>query len=116
MFDLSLPQLICPLAIWATLVCFFTSICFALREGIIKLQKLHRIPCSRCAFSTGDYRLKCTVRPCQAFTEEAIYCLDFEERQYFRWRRRIKQLATPLFKSLLLLFLLLRDNIVNKLP
>ena len=48
------------------------------RQGWKHLQQLHEIPCSRCAYFTGDYRLKCTVCPSQALTEEAIGCRDFE--------------------------------------
>lgn len=48
------------------------------RQGWKYLQQLHKIPCSRCAYFTGDYRLKCTVCPSQALTEEAIGCRDFE--------------------------------------
>lgn len=48
------------------------------RQGWQHLQQLHQIPCSRCAYFTGDYRLKCTVYPSQALTEEAIGCRDFE--------------------------------------
>lgn len=36
------------------------------------------MPCSRCAFFTGSYHLKCTVHPCKALSEEAIGCLDYE--------------------------------------
>ncbi len=49
-----------------------------LKKGIAQIQRVHQIPCDRCAFCTGDYRLKCTVRPKDAFTEEAINCSDFE--------------------------------------
>ncbi len=90
MFDLSLPQLFCPVIIWMTLVGFFTSICLAVREGAMKLQKLHQIPCNRCAFSTRDYRLKCTVCPRQAFSEEAIGCREFEAVCSISLRERLK--------------------------
>lgn len=39
-------------------------------------KKMHQIPCSSCRFFTGDYRLKCTVNPHIANTEEAIDCPD----------------------------------------
>jgi len=48
------------------------------KKGITHLKKLHQIPCSRCVFFTGDYRLKCTVNPLTAMSEEAISCRDFE--------------------------------------
>jgi hypothetical protein len=71
---------ICPILIWAVLVIFFSSICFALQDAIIRLKRLHQIPCSGCIFFTGDYRLKCTVHPCKALSEEAIDCLDYEPK------------------------------------
>jgi hypothetical protein len=49
-----------------------------LKQGWQHLQQLHQIPCSRCVYFTGDYRLKCTIYPSQALTEEAIGCRDFE--------------------------------------
>ena len=47
-------------------------------QGINYIKRLHQIPCSRCAFFTGDYRLKCTVHPSKALTENALECLDYE--------------------------------------
>ncbi len=65
---------------WTLLVLFLWSVWQALREGISQLTRLHKIPCSDCEFFTNDYRLKCTVRPFSACTEEAIGCSDFEPR------------------------------------
>jgi hypothetical protein len=48
------------------------------QEAIAYLRRLHQIPCSRCTFFTGDYRLKCTVNPLCAMSEQAIYCRYFE--------------------------------------
>lgn len=59
---------------------FVASVCLAVRDGIERLRRLHQVPCSRCAFYTGDYRLKCTVHPVTALSEEAIHCRDFEQR------------------------------------
>lgn len=69
---------LCPILIWLVLVGFFLSIFLAVQDGITRLKRLHQIPCSRCAFFTGDYRLKCTIHPCQALSEEAINCRDYE--------------------------------------
>jgi hypothetical protein len=44
---------------------------------IRQARQMHRIPCAGCAFCSGDYRLKCTVRPQEALTEDAIGCTDF---------------------------------------
>ncbi len=49
----------------------------ATRDAIAIGKRLHQIPCANCQFFTGDYHLKCTVRPKQALTEEAIYCSDY---------------------------------------
>ena len=68
---------------WATIALLFWSAWNTLREGITTLKRLHQIPCDRCAFFTGDYRLKCTVRPIDALTENAIDCRDFEEVPYY---------------------------------
>lgn len=70
--------LLCPLLIWLVSVGFFLSVCFAVEDGFVRLRRLHQIPCSHCAFFTGDYRLKCTVHPCKALSEDAIDCLDYE--------------------------------------
>lgn len=41
-------------------------------------RQMHRIPCANCVFCSGDYRLKCTVRPIVALTEAAIGCPEFQ--------------------------------------
>ena len=48
------------------------------KSGINYVKRLHQIPCSRCTFFTGDYRLKCTVHPYSALTETALNCTDYE--------------------------------------
>lgn len=82
LYFLQVPQLI-PAPILS--IGFFVSLPFVLwrfyntfREGMSYVKRLHEIPCDRCVFFTGDYRLKCTVNPCKACSEEAINCLDFE--------------------------------------
>ncbi|NCR18262.1 MAG: hypothetical protein GPJ22_13625 [Microcystis aeruginosa LL13-03] len=73
---LRLIPLLCPIAIWLVLLFFFTALFLAIAEAWGRLRKLHRIPCSRCVFCTGDYRLKCAVHPMRAFSEEAIHLVD----------------------------------------
>lgn len=46
-------------------------------DVIAQGKQMHQIPCTKCRFFTGDYRLKCTVNPSVANTEEAIGCHDF---------------------------------------
>ena len=45
---------------------------------ISEARVMHQIPCSKCIFFTGDYRLKCTVKPQIANTEKAIACGDYQ--------------------------------------
>ncbi|BAU09991.1 hypothetical protein LEP3755_04690 [Leptolyngbya sp. NIES-3755] len=71
---------LCCFCIFALLSVFLFSLSWAGQDGIKQLKRLHQIPCSRCAYFTGDYNLKCTVRPCEALTESAICCRDFEPR------------------------------------
>ena len=50
------------------------NFCLTFQQGISYVRRLHQIPCSRCIFFTGDYRLKCTVHPYNALTETALNC------------------------------------------
>lgn len=102
MFQLLLDEVIRPLAfplyclIFYTLVLVFVgSLYLAVRDGIARLRRLHQIPCSRCAFFTGDYRLKCTVHPLTALSEEAIGCRDFEQREALTNRQQGKTQTCP---------------------
>jgi hypothetical protein len=76
--SIPLPLLLCPTLIWLVLVFFFASLCFAVRDGVKRLRRLHQIPCNRCQYFTGDYRLTCTVHPYTAFSEDAICCCDYK--------------------------------------
>ncbi|WP_316432589.1 hypothetical protein [Leptolyngbya sp. NK1-12] len=69
---------LCPITLSTLLIGFIWAVIVALRDGITRLQKLHRIPCDRCVYFTGCHYLKCTVHPHRALTEEAVDCLDFE--------------------------------------
>ena len=60
------------------LVSFCGSLWKTFSTGWRHVYRLHQIPCYRCAFFTGDYRLKCTVHPSKALTEVAIDCVDYE--------------------------------------
>jgi hypothetical protein len=73
---------LCPITIAILLGGFCVAICAAVQDGIVRLKRLHQIPCTHCAFFTGDYRLKCTVHPCKALSEEAIDCLDYESASH----------------------------------
>jgi hypothetical protein len=69
---------VCPILMSVVGVSLLGVIGVACRDGFLRLRRLHQIPCDRCSFFTGEYRLKCTVHPCEAFTEAAIACRDFE--------------------------------------
>ncbi len=65
-------------SVW-TLVffCLFWRSLTIIKQAVNHLKRLHQIPCNRCAYFTGDYRLKCTVNPLIAMSETAIGCRDF---------------------------------------
>lgn len=49
-------------------------------DVIAQGKRMHQIPCTKCRFFTGDYRLKCTVNPSVANTEQAIDCSDYRRQ------------------------------------
>ena len=64
--------------IWILVFAYISWRAVAIAQKAVQhLQKLHQIPCSKCAYFTGDYRLKCTVNPTVAMSETAIGCQDF---------------------------------------
>lgn len=58
---------------------FGWSIARFVLDVVAQAKKMHRIPCTKCRFFTGDYRLKCTVNPSTANTEQAIGCYDYQQ-------------------------------------
>jgi hypothetical protein len=74
--------LLLPVLIWIPLfLCFIAALLFALNDGVKQLRRLHQIPCDRCLYNTGSPYLRCPVHPLAAFSEDAIYCRDFEPVQ-----------------------------------
>ena len=70
------------ISFWFILMIIFSfSVISAFQQGSEKLKKLHQIPCYKCDFFTNDFRLKCTVNPIKACSEEALGCLDFEPKR-----------------------------------
>ena len=59
-------------------LCSWSVISFVL-DAIAQAKRMHQIPCTKCRFFTGDYRLKCTVNPSTANTEQAIGCGDYRQ-------------------------------------
>lgn len=75
-----LAKIICAFFAWSIVILSIASVWFSWEKGRKHLQRLHQIPCNRCVFFTNDYRLKCTVNPIKACSEEAINCIDFEPK------------------------------------
>lgn len=73
---------LCLVSIVSLLTILLWSIWIATQDGIARLKRLHQVPCSGCVYFTGDYRLKCTVHPCKALTEDAINCIDYEPAKH----------------------------------
>jgi hypothetical protein len=68
---------VCFVTIWGLFFFLLWSSWISARMGIATVKRLHQIPCADCRFFTNDFRLKCTVYPTYALTEEAINCSDF---------------------------------------
>ena len=71
---------ICFFCAWALTILIARNLWVAARDSVSTAKLMHQIPCTSCQFFTDDYRLKCTVRPCIANTEEAIHCTDYQPK------------------------------------
>ncbi|HYX16949.1 MAG TPA: hypothetical protein VE944_21880 [Nostoc sp.] len=71
---------ICFVVAWTVTILAVLSLWTAARYSVTTAKQMHQIPCSGCQFFTDNYRLKCTVRPSIANTEEAIHCLDYQPK------------------------------------
>jgi len=71
---------ICFLCAWTLTLMFAWSLWSAIHDSATITKRMHQIPCPNCQFFTGDYRLKCTVRPVTANSEEAIDCPDYQSK------------------------------------
>ncbi|OUL35223.1 hypothetical protein BV372_11900 [Nostoc sp. T09] len=71
---------ICFVVAWSVIGLCAWSLWSAARDSVSKAKQMHQIPCTGCQFFTEDYRLKCTVRPSIANTEEAINCSDYQPK------------------------------------
>ena len=86
------------ISFWVVLMIIFSfSVVSAFKQGAEQLKRLHQIPCYKCDFFTNDFRLKCTVHPIKACSEEALGCPDFEpqkpgQKDFHRKRKKINQL------------------------
>ncbi len=71
---------ICFVVAWTVTILVVLSLWTAARDSVTTAKQMHQIPCAGCQFFTDNYRLKCTVRPSIANTEEAIHCLDYQPK------------------------------------
>ncbi len=71
---------ICFFCAWVLLIMVSWGLWTAARDSVAIAKQMHQIPCASCQFFTDDYRLKCTVHPCIANTEEAINCHDYQPK------------------------------------
>ncbi|MEH2139770.1 hypothetical protein [Nostoc sp.] len=71
---------ICFVVAWTVTILVVLSLLMAARDSVTTAKLMHQIPCTGCQFFTDNYRLKCTVRPSIANTEEAIDCSDYQPK------------------------------------
>lgn len=69
---------ICIVMAWGFTALLLWNLVVTVRRSVESVRKLHSIPCAGCRYATCDYRLKCSVHPIEAFSEQAISCQDFE--------------------------------------
>lgn len=62
---------------WIVLILLGFNVVTTLIDIWQRSKKMHEIPCSNCQYFTNDHRLKCTVQPNLATTDEAVNCPDF---------------------------------------
>ncbi len=70
---------VCFISAWGLLFLGSWSVITGVKEINQRVQEMHQIPCTNCQFFVNDHRLKCTVRPAIANTEEAINCYDYQK-------------------------------------
>lgn len=71
---------ICFVTAWTVITLFAWSLWSAARDSVTTAKQMHQIPCPNCQFFTNNYRLKCTVHPSTASTQEAIDCSDYQPK------------------------------------
>ncbi len=72
---------LCLITAWGFVLILGSSVIAMVVDVIQRAKQMHKIPCSDCQYFTNDYRLKCSVHPFQASTEEAINCQDYQMRE-----------------------------------
>jgi len=70
---------ICFVSAWIIIILALRSFWLTMKHGLNRAKKMHEIPCTGCQYFTNDYRLKCTVQPHIASSEDAIDCPDYQK-------------------------------------
>lgn len=74
---------LCCILAWGFLLALAGTLWTAARDTTEQAKTMHQIPCPSCRFFTNDHRLKCTVQPTIAHTEQAIDCSDYHSRSLY---------------------------------
>jgi len=71
---------LCFIVAWGFTVLLIWTLLSAVYSAVKRGETMHKIPCANCQFFTNDHRLKCTIQPLIANTEQAIDCRDYCQR------------------------------------
>jgi hypothetical protein len=71
---------VCLVCAWIFVAMLFLTLKNAVSAVADRAKQMHQIPCTNCQFFNNDYRLKCSVNPHIANTENAIDCCDYRDR------------------------------------
>jgi hypothetical protein len=74
---------ICSIFAWGFILALAGTLWAAARDTTERAKTMHQIPCPHCQFFTNNHRLKCTVQPTIAHTEQAIDCSDYCPRSLY---------------------------------
>ncbi|HAX77859.1 MAG TPA: hypothetical protein DCY88_18970 [Cyanobacteria bacterium UBA11372] len=47
------------------------------KESFFNFDRFNKVPCRNCRYFTGNFYLKCAVRPSEVLTKKAINCSDY---------------------------------------
>lgn len=47
------------------------------KDSFFNFNRFHQVPCRKCQYFTGNFYLKCAVRPLDVLTKKAINCSDY---------------------------------------
>jgi hypothetical protein len=70
----------CWVCAWVFMVMLGLTLKNTVSDLADRAKQMHKVPCTNCQFFTDNYRLKCSVNPYIANTEDAIDCSDYRDR------------------------------------